>query len=186
MRIVDLDARNERAINEAAALLFDGFREHWPNAWPTPADALREVRETTVPDNINRVAIGDDESLMGWIGGISTYGGWVWELHPLVVKEDERRQGIGRALVADLEERVAERGGVTLWVGTDDEDGMTILSGADLYQGTFQKLQRIGNLKGHPYESYQKCGFVITGVVPDANGPGKPDILMAKRVQPPR
>ena len=29
---------------------------------------------------------------------------------------------------------------------------------------------------------YQKCGFVIVGVVPDANGPGKPDILMAKRV----
>jgi len=29
---------------------------------------------------------------------------------------------------------------------------------------------------------YQKCGFVIVGVVPDANGLGKPDILMAKRI----
>jgi len=33
-----------------------------------------------------------------------------------------------------------------------------------------------------PFEFYQKCGFVIVGVVPDANGLGKPDILMAKRV----
>jgi aminoglycoside 6'-N-acetyltransferase I len=31
-------------------------------------------------------------------------------------------------------------------------------------------------------EFYRKLGFVIVGVVPDANGPGKPDILMAKRV----
>jgi aminoglycoside 6'-N-acetyltransferase I len=29
---------------------------------------------------------------------------------------------------------------------------------------------------------YQKCGFLIVGVMPDANGPGKPDILMAKRI----
>jgi hypothetical protein len=26
-------------------------------------------------------------------------------------------------------------------------------------------------------------GYVITGIVPDANGRGKPDILMAKRVR---
>jgi aminoglycoside 6'-N-acetyltransferase I len=32
----------------------------------------------------------------------------------------------------------------------------------------------------HPYEFYQKLGYVIVGVIPDANGPGKPDILMAK------
>lgn len=35
---------------------------------------------------------------------------------------------------------------------------------------------------GHPYEFYQTLGFVILGVIPDANGLGKPDILMAKRL----
>jgi len=37
----------------------------------------------------------------------------------------------------------------------------------------------------HAEAFYQKCGFVIVGVVPDANGLGKPDILMAKRVPRP-
>lgn len=67
-------------------------------------------------------------------------------------------------------------------LGTDDEDDMTSLSTVDLYEDTWGKIQNIRNIKGHPYEFYQKMGFVITGVVPDANGMGKPDILMSKRV----
>jgi hypothetical protein len=31
-------------------------------------------------------------------------------------------------------------------------------------------LSQITNLHEHPFEFYQKLGFVITGVVPDANG----------------
>jgi hypothetical protein len=38
------------------------------------------------------------------------------------------------------------------------------------------------NLRLYPYEFYQKQGYVIVGAIPDVNGFGKPDILMAKRV----
>ena len=62
------------------------------------------------------------ETVLGWIGGIRQYDGNVWELHPLVVKPSYQGQGIGRALVTDLEEQVRQRGGLTLWLGTDDED----------------------------------------------------------------
>jgi aminoglycoside 6'-N-acetyltransferase I len=46
----------------------------------------------------------------------------------------------------------------------------------------FKHVAKIKNLNQHPYKFYQKLGFVIVGVIPDANGPGKPDIIMAKRV----
>ena len=121
-------------------------------------------------------------AVLGLIGGRPQYEGHVWELHPLAVHPEHQQRGIGRALVADLEERVRERGALTLWLGTDDEGGQTTLSTVDLYPDPLEHLARIRNLRGHPYEFYQKVGFVIVGVVPDANGWGKPDILMAKRV----
>jgi aminoglycoside 6'-N-acetyltransferase I len=146
-------------------------------------EALEEVREMLAEDRICRAAVDDDGAVLGWVGGIEQgYDGNVWELHPMVVRKDQRNQGIGRALVADLEDRVRERGGLTLMLGTDDEDGMTTLSGVDLYVDTWEKIRTIQNLKGHPYEFYQRCGYVITGVMPDANGPGKPDIYMSKRL----
>ena len=73
-------------------------------------------------------------------------------------------------------------GGLTVYLGSDDVSNMTSLGGVDLYPDVWVHLNQIQNLRGHPYGFYQKCGFVISGVVPDANGFGKPDILMAKRV----
>lgn len=77
---------------------------------------------------------------------------------------------------------VRQRGGLTIFLGSDDVDNMTTVSGVDLYPDVWEHIARIRNLKGHPYAFYQKQGYSITGIVPDANGWGKPDILMAKRV----
>lgn len=182
MRITDLRPDDRDAVQQAAALLVAAFREHWPTAWPDLKSALREVRESFGEGRISRIAV-EGHAVLGWVGGIPGYGGRVWEVHPLAVRPDHQRRGIGRALVADLEALAAERGALTLWVGTDDENNMTSLSGVDLYEDLLGHLANIRNLRGHPYEFYQKVGFVIAGVVPDANGPGKPDILMAKRVR---
>ncbi len=75
------------------------------------------------------------------------------------------------------------RGGLTILLGSDDEDNMTSLSGIDLYENLWEKVRDIRNFKRHPFEFYQKMGYVITGVVPDANGVGKPDILMSKQIK---
>src|SRR5207245_1560500 len=124
MRIRDLKLEDEAAISQTAALLVEGFREHWPDAWPDLESGLAEVRESFGPDRISRIAVDEGGTVVGWIGGIEQYGGHVWELHPLVVRPDRQRQGIGKALVADLEQEVGRRGGLTLWLGTDDVDSM--------------------------------------------------------------
>ncbi|MBD2068277.1 GNAT family N-acetyltransferase [Leptolyngbya sp. FACHB-671] len=180
MEIIDLQPDAEEAIAQTATLLIEGFRQHWKTAWTDLDSALTEVRESFGEDRISRIAVDQSGKVLGWIGGIEQYDGKVWELHPLVVDAAYQGQGIGRSLVTDLAERAKERGGLTLWVGTDDEDDMTTLAGVNLYPNVLDHIARIQNLKGHPYEFYQECGFVIMGVVPDANGLGKPDILMAK------
>jgi aminoglycoside 6'-N-acetyltransferase I len=182
MRIIDLHPGYEQIIHEAAAMLVEAFKDHWPDAWPDLEAALEEVHESLGEDRISRIAVEDNGTVLGWIGAIKTYSGQVWELHPLVVSPSARGKGVGRALVADLEERVGERGGSTLWLGSDDEDNMTSIGGIDLYPNPLEHLAKIKNLRGHPYEFYQKLGFTIVGVMPDANGLGKPDIFMAKRI----
>jgi aminoglycoside 6'-N-acetyltransferase I len=182
MQIVDLKPDHEKLIRQIAAMLVEAFQEHWPNAWPDINAALKEVHESFAPDRITRVALDEEGKVLGWISGQPHSNGNVWELHPLVVNPAAQGPGVGRALVADFEQRVKERRGLTLWVGTDDEDRQTSLSGVDLYPEVFAHLARIKNLRRHPYEFYQKLGFVIVGVMPDANGHGKPDISMAKRI----
>jgi aminoglycoside 6'-N-acetyltransferase I len=179
-QIIDLRPADENATQQAAALLVAGFKEFWPDAWPDVATALQEVRESFGEGRLSRIAVDGNRSVLGWIGGISQYDGRVWELHPLVVREDCRGQGIGRALVTDLEIRVKANGGLTLWLGTDDEANMTSLGGVDLFPNVLDHLANIRNLRGHPYEFYQKLGFTVVGILPDANGLGKPDIFMAK------
>lgn len=183
-RIFSLTSETEVALLEQAAnLLTVGFREHWPDSWTDHESAMEEVGEMIDPERICRAAVDEAGEVIGWIGGIPEYDGLVWELHPLVVRPDWQGQGIGRALVADFEDQVRAQGGITIMLGSDDVDGMTTLSGVDLFPDPWVHIARIQNLKGHPFEFYQKLGYTITGVVPDANGLGKPDILMAKRVE---
>jgi aminoglycoside 6'-N-acetyltransferase I len=182
VKIISLATDQDQLVQQAAQLLVDGFKEHYPEAWPTLKDGMIEVHEMLAPDRILRVALDDQGNLMGLIGGISQYDGLVWELHPLVVKPGLQTKGIGTALIRDFEEQVRSRGALTITLGTDDEDNQTSLSNVDLYVDTWKKINEIKNLNRHPYEFYQKMGYVITGVMPDANGVGKPDIFMSKRI----
>ncbi|HEX2184179.1 MAG TPA: GNAT family N-acetyltransferase [Chloroflexota bacterium] len=182
--MIDLEPGDEETIRQTASLLVEGFKENWPDAWPNVDAALKEVRESFGEGRMSRVAVDEEGgAVLGWIGAISSYDGNVWELHPLVVDPAHWKRGIGRALIADLEERAREAGVLTMYLGTDDQTGMTSLAGVDLYPGVLDHAREIRNVRGHPFEFYQRCGYEIVGLLPDANGFGKPDIFMAKRLQ---
>lgn len=161
----------------------DTLRDLLAKTWPdTYGKHSEEVDQLLLPERIAVAALDGDE-LVGFIGAIPQYKETGWEMHPLVVRDTYRRQHIGARLVDFLEKQVASQGGITLYLGTDDEKHETSLSEGDLFEDTFEKIKQIKNLKDHPFEFYQRQGYQIVGVIPDANGWHKPDIWMAKRLQ---
>jgi len=181
--VLPLDPADKAAVERAAALLVEGFREHHPRAWPDLDSAREELRECLDPEWIILGAFDAGGELIGWIGGQPQCSGDVWELHPMVVDERYRRRGIGRMLVGELERRVRERGAITLYLGTDDENGQTSMGGMEIFPGVLDRLRELRNVAGHPFEFYQRIGFELIGVIPHANGFGRPDIYMAKSLR---
>ena len=172
-----LTIEDKNWVREAALLLVEGFK----HSWNTLEEALEEVEEC-LEEGKTALAAVEEGKVVGFIGAKPQYGNTGWEMHPLVVAESHRSKGVGGVLVKALEEEVKARGGVVIYLGSDDEDGLTSLSGCNLFENTFEKMARIQNYKKHPYEFYQKQGYRIVGVLPDVNGIGKPDIWMAKRL----
>lgn len=181
MNIVDLATEPDAIKQQAGAMLHEAFPHE--NGWPSLELARQEIDWILGQDGFVRVAL-EDGCVLGWVGGLPEYRGRVWELHPIVVARDHRLRGIGRALVRSFEDAARERGGLTATLGTDDEFGATSLGGADLYHdvpGRIAGLRDLGTR--HPFLFYRKLGYVVTGVLPDANGRGHPDIYMSKALQ---
>lgn len=181
MKIIDLKPEQAVLVEQVAVILREAF-EDGSDAWSTLESARQEVQESFGTGHLSRVALDDKGDALGWVGGVPDYDGNVYELHPMAVKPSAQGQGVGTALVADLEEQARAHGAITVMLGTDDESNGTSLYGRDLYPDVAGHISSIRNKSRHPYEFYEKCGYVIVGLVPDANGFGKPDILMAKRV----
>ncbi len=181
MQLVSVSIDDHGRIEQMAALLVAGFRRTAPDSWLTRDQGLTTVQRV-LTDGFCRAALDDTGAVVGWIGGLRQYDGNVWELHPLVVDPAQQERGIGRALVLDFEDQVRMRGGLTILLGADDETNLTTLSGVDLYADLPAQLASAQGIRPHPLEFYRQLGYTLVGVIPDANGVGKPDLLLAKRV----
>ena len=182
--IETLGRADEDWIAQVCALLVSSFRELAPT-WVPTIDAAREVVvEALEPGMFSRVLLVDGR-VAGWVGARHDYGS-LWELHPLVVDRVLRGQGYGRALVEDIERLVAGAEALTILASTSDESNQTSLYGEDLFRdplGALRELQVFD--REHPLGFWQRMGYTLVGVVPDAEGAGKPSIQLAKRVGPP-
>jgi aminoglycoside 6'-N-acetyltransferase I len=110
---------------------------------------VAEVHRYCAPDHISRSALHGDGLVLGWIGAVREYHGNAWCLYPLAVNPAYREQGIGRALVNDLERLVRAQGGLTIFLGTDDTARMTSLGNTDLYPNVLDHLGNFKNLGRH-------------------------------------
>ncbi|MBU0936245.1 MAG: GNAT family N-acetyltransferase [Spirochaetes bacterium] len=183
-RVVDLVESGEYA-EQAARLLMEAFKALDKDAWPDLPSAREEVAECRSEGFLCLGLVNIDAQecpgeLLGWAGLRPMYDK-TWELHPMVMAPRWQAQGLGRKLLAAIEEAGRQRGLLGIVLGTDDETGSTSLSQQPLNgQNLAAEICNIKNLRNHPFEFYQRCGYSIIGVIPDANGPCKPDIWMWK------
>jgi aminoglycoside 6'-N-acetyltransferase I len=99
------------------------------------------------------------------------------------VAPDRQRRGIGSALLAALEARARSEGVLTLFLGSDDDYGGTSLFGRDLWPDVVSHVgETRATTRGHALTFYRRHGYEIVGLLPDVNGAGRPDILLAKRL----
>lgn len=179
MQIINMSQLNKTQILEAAQILTDSL----PNGWPTLQDALDEIKERLIPENTLLVAV-QNGIVIGWGGLLAPiYNGNVFELHPLAVRSNKRNQGIGRTIVTALEVEARKKDGLTIYLGADDEigEGETSLANADLFDDLPEKINNF-TAGTHQSSFYLKMGYKIIGVMPNANGIGKPDIYFGKEL----
>ena len=179
--IVDFAALTATQIAEAVRILREAL-VHLTSGYQGPGEAEAEVEFRRTNREWLGLAAIEGDAVVGWIGAIRSYSHG-WELHPLVVDPRYHRCGIGSALLAGLEARARSEGIITLYLGSDDDHGGTNLYGRDLFPNVLEHAASVEPAPtGHAITFYQRHGYQIVGLLPDVNGMGRPDIVMAKRL----
>ena len=154
-----------------------------PSGHAEPGAAEAEVELRRLQDEWLGYAALEGEDLAGWIGALRTYSHG-WEIHPLVVAPARQRRGVGSALLAALEGRARAEGVLTLFLASDDDYGGTTLFGRDAWPDVLGAARGAApTAAGHALGFFRRHGFEVVGLLPDVNGAGKPDLLMAKRLR---
>ena len=182
MILVTLVDLTPTQLDQLAELTLAAARQHSPGWLPTLAAAHEEIDDARAPGKVCRVAL-DGDTPLAWVAAAHAWGR-VWELHPLLVAPPAQRRGLGRTLMAEIERHAAAAGALTMWVGTSDMTGATSVSNIDLFVDPLTALANIRAVSPHPFEFYQRVGYRIMGIVPDAEGPGMPSISLAKPLRP--
>ncbi|MGH7022754.1 MAG: GNAT family N-acetyltransferase [Caulobacteraceae bacterium] len=177
--IVDFAKLNRKQLADAARILREALPS--PDAYKAPGEAEAEVAKLSERADRFGLAALTGGKLVGWVGAIRAYSHSL-ELHPMAVDPPRQRTGVGAALIEALAKKARAEGFVAIHLGADDDFGGTNLFGQQVFGDVIAKAGEITADERHPLNFYRRCGFEIVGLIPDANGPGKPDILMAKRI----
>jgi aminoglycoside 6'-N-acetyltransferase I len=178
-RLVDLTSANNALIQQTAHVAYAASQSLSTTWLPTIADAVEEVLESLSHEGISHVLL-DQQRVVAWVSAFPQFNGRVVEIHPLIVAQAYQGQGWGRRMVNHVEAWAKAQGALTLWLSTSDEANATSLSDCDLYADPGDAIARFHQSAPHPCGFWQKLGFQIVGVLPDAEGRGQPSIMLAK------
>jgi aminoglycoside 6'-N-acetyltransferase I len=178
--IVALKDLDPVACEQLAAFTLEAGREHSPGWLPDLEAAREQIREALVPGKVALVLFENSRPI-AWVAAAHDWGR-IWDLHPLIVAVDRQRRGHGSHLVREIESIARAAGALTMTLGTSDMTGATSLSGVDLYADLSVRLAAVELRSPHALGFWRHAGYTIVGVVPDAEAPGQPSIVLARRL----
>lgn len=181
LAIAALRADEAARITAVQALLRDAFAD---GPFGDPAHARFIIDSSFGAYRASRLAVLGGRPV-GW-ASLQWGKGWgclkvLW----LAVAPEVQRCGIGRALLDDAARIGRAQGCVTLTLTTGDdhpERAFTTLGRRDLWGDPLGAAAAVETTESHPLDFYRTLGFRVCGVLPDANGPGKPEIMLAKPI----
>lgn len=179
----DIDYTDGNSLAKLASLSHSASQIHSPNWLPTVEAAMKELQRASEEQILTSMAI-EAGIPRGWIAA-HPQGHGSWEIHPLLVDPAASGQGHGRILVEDIERKMRSKRGISVFLSTSDATHSTNLSDVDLYQDPLAALRDIGvrdKTHGHAYQFWQRIGYTVVGVIPDAEGIGIPSIHLAKKL----
>ncbi len=177
--IVDLAGLGATQRDQLASLTQVASQEHSPEWLPDIARAHEVIAEAR--DRFSRVMLDADNAPIGWVSAAHDWGR-IWDLHPLIVGIAHQRRGIGRMLVQEVEREAARSGALVLSLSTSDTTHATTLSDVDLFDDPLRHLANIAMRAPHAVQFWQRIGFQLVGMTPDAEGVGQPSLQLAKRL----
>jgi len=175
--LAELDAATREQL---AHVTLVSARTHVTDWLPDLDAAREELADALAPEKTALVLVERGKPI-AWVAAAPDWGR-IWELHPLIVAVDHQRRGHGLRLVHAVEDIARAAGALTMLLGTSDTVGATSLSNVDLYDHTGARIDAMIVRAPHAVTFWQRAGYKIIGVVPDAEGPGKPSIQLARRL----
>ena len=183
VNLSSIDYTDQQLLATLASLSHKSSQTHSPN-WLLTVDAAMQELQRASEEGVLTSVLVEADTPRGWIAA-EPQGHGSWEIHPLLVDPAASGRGYGRILVEDIERKMRSHGGIAAFLSTSDATHSTNLSDVDLYKDPMEALRNIrvrDHTHGHAYQFWQRVGFTIVGVIPDAEGFGVPSIHMAKRL----
>lgn len=181
VQMVDLRRDDAAAIAEVRELMRRVF------TWGTFEDAAKA--DSVIQASFRDEAVSRIARAGGRIIGLSfasLFPGESIFVHWLGVDPDVQRSGVGTALLDDAERIGRAAGAACLALSTGDDHphrAVTTLGRRDIWSDPLGALRDVQTLERHPLDFYTRLGFTVCGVIPDANGPGKPEIYLARPIR---